>query len=196
MTCALRAGCKGDEMAGEDTRAVTVRKAVPQDLDAVARIYEAACTDMAGTEFDIEWVWGNYPTREGLAERIAAGELLLAERAGAIAGACVIDNADDPTYAVASWRVDVPQPEVGVLHLFVIDPACRRQGIAPVLLEAAAQEARKRGFATLRLDVFDNNEPAVRLYLAHGYEDRGVFTLHYGDGVVHAAHLMELDLRA
>lgn len=169
-------------MAGEDTRAVTVRKAVPQDLDAVARIYEAACTDMAGTEFDIEWVWGNYPTREGLAERIAA--------------ACVIDNADDPTYAVASWRVDVPQPEVGVLHLFVIDPACRRQCIAPVLLEAAAQEARKRGFATLRLDVFDNNEPAVRLYLVHGYEDRGVFTLHYGDGVVHAAHLMELDLRA
>ena len=93
---------------------------------------------------------------------------------GVIAGACVIDNADDPTYAVASWRVDVPQPEVGVLHLFVIDPACRRQGIAPVLLEAAAQEARKRGFATLRLDVFDNNEPAVRLYLVHGYEDRGV----------------------
>ena len=189
-------------MAREDAgktpaRDLRVRPAVPADLDAVCAVYEAACRDMAGTAFDIEWVWGNYPTREGLCERIAAGELIVAEElAGEVVGACVVDNADDPTYAVAPWRIDVPQPPVGVLHLFVVDPARRGRGIAPVLLEASSAAARERGFATLRLDVFDNNEPAVRLYRAHGYEDRGVFVLHYEDGVVHAAHLMELDLRA
>ena len=176
-------------------RDVRVRSAAAADLDAVCALYEAACRDMAGTAFDIEWVWGNYPARDGLAERIAAGELLLAERAGRVVGACVVDNADDPTYAVASWRIDVPQPRVGVLHLFVVDPEHRGEGIAPVLLDAADAAAREHGFSTLRLDVFDNNEPAVRLYARHGYEDRGVFTLHYEDGVVHAAHLMELDLR-
>lgn len=189
-------------MAREDAgktpaRDLRVRPAAPADLDAVCAVYEAACRDMAGTAFDIEWVWGNYPTREGLCERIAAGELIVAEElAGEVVGACVVDNADDPTYAVAPWRIDVPQPQVGVLHLFVVDPARRGRGIAPVLLEASSAAARERGFATLRLDVFDNNEPAVRLYRAHGYEDRGVFVLHYEDGVVHAAHLMELDLRA
>ncbi len=171
------------------------RRATADDLDAVCVLYEAACRAMAGTAFDIEWVWGAYPTRDGLAERIAAGELLIAERAGSVVGACVVDNADDPTYAVASWRIAVPQPQVGVLHLFVVDPEHRGEGIAPVLLDAADAVARERGFATLRLDVFDNNEPAVRLYARHGYEDRGVFTLRYEDGVVHAAHLMELDLR-
>lgn len=171
------------------------RLATDRDLDAVEALYAAVCVDMEGAPYDVEWRTGSYPTREGLAARIEASELLVIEDAGAIVGACVVDNADDPAYAVVPWGVDVPQSEVGVLHLVAVDPAHRGRGLAGALVEDAISLARERGFKALRLDVWTNNDAAVRLYERHGFVDRGVFTLAYGDGVVHDAHLMEYDLR-
>ena len=194
----LRASCGLDAAspASHGFAEVDVRLACAGDLDAVCELYRTACQDMEGKPYDIEWVWGNYPTREGLGANIAAGELLVAELDGKIAGACLVNNAVEPAYDVARWRIDVPQPQVAILHLVVVDPDARGRGIAKALVDASARFAREQGYATVRLDVFDNNDAAVHLYLAHGYEDRGIFTLSYDDGVVHAAHLMELDLRA
>ncbi len=55
----------------------------------------------------------------------------------------------------------------------VVSPVHRRHGMAHALLEAAEDLARRAGKRTIGLHVSENNIPALRLYEAHGYVERG-----------------------
>jgi len=54
--------------------------------------------------------------------------------------------------------------------LFVA-PAARGQGVGTALLDAISQEARKRGYQEVRLDVIDTNPRAKALYLHQGFRE-------------------------
>ena len=63
-------------------------------------------------------------------------------------------------------------------HRFLLDGICvealaRSQGLGSALLEAVCAEARKRGYAEVRLDVIDTNWRAIALYKRLGFEVRG-----------------------
>jgi ribosomal protein S18 acetylase RimI-like enzyme len=45
-----------------------------------------------------------------------------------------------------------------------VRPADRRRGLGVALMEGVLAEARERGLRTVRLEVIDRNEPAIRLY--------------------------------
>ena len=49
-------------------------------------------------------------------------------------------------------------------------PEARRRGLGRALMEAAIETARRRGVRRLRLEVLEQNEPAVRLYEQLGFE--------------------------
>jgi ribosomal protein S18 acetylase RimI-like enzyme len=53
---------------------------------------------------------------------------------------------------------------------FVVIKRCRRQGIGTTLMDAAEDEARRRGCKRLRLTVAKDNSGALALYAARGYE--------------------------
>lgn len=55
----------------------------------------------------------------------------------------------------------------------VVSPAYRRHGLAHALLEAAEDHARRAGKRTVGLHVSENNMPALGLYEAHGYVEKG-----------------------
>jgi ribosomal protein S18 acetylase RimI-like enzyme len=70
---------------------------------------------------------------------------------------------------------------------FVVIERGRRRGIGTVLMDAAEEEARRRGSTRLKLTVAKNNEGALALYAARGYERiaQGVSAgLRRSDGVV------------
>jgi GNAT superfamily N-acetyltransferase len=48
-------------------------------------------------------------------------------------------------------------------------PAARRRGIGRMLMEAAIAAARRRGVGVVRLEVLEQNEPAVQLYRQLGF---------------------------
>ncbi|MGI6498646.1 MAG: ribosomal protein S18-alanine N-acetyltransferase [Oscillospiraceae bacterium] len=54
-----------------------------------------------------------------------------------------------------------------------VHPGCRRQGIGQALLRALLEEARARKMACLTLEVRESNVPAIRLYMAQGFEVAG-----------------------
>ncbi|MEN9409914.1 MAG: hypothetical protein RL216_1888 [Pseudomonadota bacterium] len=73
-----------------------------------------------------------------------------------------------------------------------VSPAARGQGVGTALLEAIAAEGRARGFATLRLDVVDNNTRARALYERMGFtiaRTAGIGPLRHVFGFT-AAHTM------
>ena len=75
------------------------------------------------------------------------------------------------------------------LLLLGVRPARRRQGIGAALLRSVIDEARMRGADVLHLEVRADN-PAVRLYAAHGFRKTGERRGYYRgpDGRQYDAH--------
>ena len=77
-----------------------------------------------------------------------------------------------------------------------VEEACRRQGLATVLLNEAERDARRRGFDKLSLVAFEQNLPAMQLYARHGWHEVRRHPvvphplIHYtGDAVLLVKHL-------
>ncbi len=62
---------------------------------------------------------------------------------------------------------------VGVLGMFVVADY-RGQGVGSQLLDKVIEHAWSRGLKRLELEVFADNEPAIRLYKKYGYVQEGV----------------------
>lgn len=67
------------------------------------------------------------------------------------------------------------------INTLAVAPQFRRRGIARRLLCAAAQEACRRGAASVHLEVRSKNRPALGLYSALGFEIRWIRKKYYSD---------------
>jgi ribosomal-protein-alanine N-acetyltransferase len=76
----------------------------------------------------------------------------------------------------------VAADEAEILTLLVLPPY-RRQGLARVLLDAAAEKARSLGAEKLFLEVAANNLAGRSLYIAAGFTQQGMRPHYYEDGV-------------
>ena len=100
--------------------------------------------------------------RQYLAERLARDEsvvLLAADADGTTLGFVQMY----PTFS--SLRA----ARVFVLYDLFVDPAARQRGLGRRLMEAAAEEARRRGAVSLVLSTAKTNHPAQRLYESLGW---------------------------
>jgi ribosomal-protein-alanine acetyltransferase len=67
------------------------------------------------------------------------------------------------------------------LYSLVVRPESRGRGIARALLAQAEQGARERGAVAIRLEVREDNQPAIALYRKAGYEVVGRTADYYQD---------------
>jgi hypothetical protein len=67
------------------------------------------------------------------------------------------------------WSVWTSSPDCWLEDLFVAEEA-RGTGLGRALMEAALERARERGCGRIELDVNEQNEPALGLYVASGFE--------------------------
>ena len=134
------------------------------DLDELCQAAEATIDDEFG--FTIGFSRHSRPTRQEF-ESYFRGVLMVPGRAlivsrvdGVIAGSiqlvCTPANHSSKAFAAQ------------VENHFVV-PWARGHGLAKLLLDAAEQEATKRGCSVIRLDVRTSLEPAIYLYESAGY---------------------------
>jgi RimJ/RimL family protein N-acetyltransferase len=98
---------------------------------------------------------------EGLADALAAGELLVAEAAGDRAGAVWL--------ATANRR-----SRIEAVRTLVVAPAARGRGLGAAVLRAVAQDAFTRGVHRLEGEVYGFNAAALRSFEAAGFTREGV----------------------
>src|SRR5947209_20591223 len=72
-----------------------------------------------------------------------------------------------------------------------VHPDFRRAGVATGLLQALEERLTDRG--TVRLEVRESNDAAIKFYLKHGFEKRDIVPAYYADG--EAAITMEKEGR-
>lgn len=145
-----------------------VRIASPQDLDALVRIEEAAFT-------------GDRISRRSFRNLLASPSaiVILAE-----------DGGVPVAYAAVLLRAGTA---LARLYSLAVAPGSTGRGLGRTLLRAAERAAFERDRIALRLEVREDNTPAIRLYRSEHYRPIGRIADYYEDGA--AALRFERTLR-
>ena len=152
-----------------------IRLATAADLPAMAALYDAVLDREAesGVVYT-NWQKGSYPTEATARAALEAGTLYVgAAEDGQLWGAAVLNGLQLPEYREIPWSVPAEDREVGVIHTLCIHPASTRQGRARELVAFCEEESRRLGRTAMRLDTWEGNVPANRLYPALGYRYAG-----------------------
>ncbi|EEW50026.1 acetyltransferase, GNAT family [Corynebacterium efficiens YS-314] len=180
---------------------LTFARARPEDTAAVQQVYRRIIDHLGATIDYPRWHQVGHPSPELIAAWITAGELYVVRDGaddnsilGSILGAVVLNHDTADGYGRADWSIDVPPGQVLVVHALGVLPERAGQGIARFILDATVDLARQQGMRAIRLDVYVDNTPALRLYTAYGFTDLGCHHLDYGTYGLTEFHLFELVL--
>jgi ribosomal protein S18 acetylase RimI-like enzyme len=134
----------------------TIRRAGPQDLDALAVLFDAY-RGFYGQPSDVA------RARDWLRTRMRVGEsvVLLAEGDRGIVGFTQLYPMFSSVRTARTW----------ILNDLYVAEAARRSGVARALLDAAADFARDDGAAGLSLETTRDNAAARALYRAAGWHE-------------------------
>ncbi len=143
---------------------ITIEKAAPHNLDAVAALYNAVCDYLADKPFNPNWRRDIFPAREDAEQYLAADGLYIAWEGDKAVGSVALTPEADNALCI---------------HEVAVHPDRLRRGIGAAMLDYAAKEAAARSASVLRLYVWENNAPAIRAYEKSGFirvgrEDTGL----------------------
>ena len=157
-----------------------IRKGTETDIEEVAALYDAVNDYLESHTNYPGWRRGVYPTREDAAQGIAENNLFVAEAEGQIAGTFILRHRPEEAYALADWGNQLDYSEILVLYTFAVHPQFLHQGIGKKMLEFILSYAAEEKNQEVRLDVYENNMPAIRLYEQMGFRYVDTVDLGYG----------------
>ena len=164
------------------------RAATREDRYELARLFRMASGGVA------DYVWSTLaPKYPGLtpleigARRFAREEgnvsyrnCVVAEQEGAVIGMLFTfpieeeqEAHDEPADPILKPYEELEIPGSFYICALALFPAFRSRGVGTKMLSIAREQAHKRGFSTLSLLVFEQNEGALRLYERNGFEVAG-----------------------
>lgn len=150
-----------------------IRIATAQDLDAVARIYDAVLDDQEQNTNFTNWQRGSYPTRNTAEAALAAGTLYVQTEGETMVGCAIFNHEQLSEYGNIPWEYPGEGDEVLVIHTLCVDPAAAGHGYASRMVAFAEELGRKLGCKVLRLDTYEGNTPARAMYTKLGYRFAG-----------------------
>jgi ribosomal protein S18 acetylase RimI-like enzyme len=152
-----------------------IRAAIIEDLGSVCRLISDVVDHLRSQGID---QWDEfYPTRNIFQDDIARGTLLIYSENGSAAGIVTLDDQQPPEYRSVQWTI--PGRSL-VIHRLAVNPAHQGRGIARSLMRHAEKTAARRLFDAIRLDAFEGNPAAVRLYDSLGYRRAGFVSFRKG----------------
>ena len=149
------------------------RKACLEDLDAIAKIYDAIHTQEEAGKTTIGWIRSIYPTKYTALSAIEAKDMFVLEKDGKIVACGRINYEQVDCYAAGNWQYDAAPDQVMVLHTLVVDPAESRNGYGSQFLHQYEAYATANNCPYLRLDTNARNVRARAFYQKHGYREIG-----------------------
>ena len=151
-----------------------IRKAAAADLPGISAIYEAILDrEESGGPVYTNWQRGKYPTADTARTALEAGTLYVGEEGSSLWGVVNLNGEQLPEYDAIPWSIPAERDQVGVIHTLCIHPAWSGKGLARQMALFCEEEARRLGKTVIRLDTWEGNLPANRLYPSIGYRYAG-----------------------
>ena len=150
-----------------------IRKAAAADLPGIGEIYEAIFVQEARGPAYTNWLRGTYPTVDSARQVLEAGTLYVGEEDGVLWGVVNLNGVQLPEYDEIPWSIPAEREAVGVIHTLCIHPRQSGRGRARQMAAFCEETARVQGKSVIRLDTWEGNVPANRLYPSLGYRFAG-----------------------
>lgn len=160
---------------------INIRAAAGCDLERVMDFYHSLIDAMKDAEYKPGWKKGIYPTRESIADYIAAGELYIGESDGQIVSSMAVNHEFNEGYRSAGWSVDAGSSELLVIHILGVRYDLFGSGIAAQMVRFVIDKARRDCMKAIRLDVIEGNLPAEKAYTKFGFSYRETVKMFYDD---------------
>jgi len=149
---------------------VIIEKGNKSDADELARLYDDLNDYLASGINYPGWKKGVYPIREDAIMGIENGELYVARQSGKIIGSIIINHKAEEAYHETKWNVDTSDySDILVIHTLVVHPLYLKNGIGKSLMEFVIELGKKEQMKSIRLDVYERNTPAIKLYESCGF---------------------------
>jgi len=149
---------------------IVFEKGTEFDIDQLAQLYDNLNDFLASSINYPGWIKGVYPIRENAINGVANGNLYVAKNAGKIVGSIILSHEPESAYSKAKWKIEADYSNIYVIYTFVVHPAYLKNGIGMKLMNFATQHCTNKHAKSIRLDVYEKNMPAIRLYEKCGFE--------------------------
>ncbi len=153
-----------------------IRKATIHDIDEIECLYNDLNDYLAEHENGPKWKKGVYPLREHAEEALGESTLYVAVIDEKIVGTVVFSREQDEVYKEIDWQIEFDVP-VFVICKLTVHPNYRGRGVAHSLLNYATVLGKECGIKAIRLDTYEENIPAVKLYEKCGFTYMGLIDL-------------------
>ncbi|MCR1839919.1 GNAT family N-acetyltransferase [Murimonas intestini] len=149
---------------------IRIEHGTDADLDVIEQLYNDLL-DVLETGMNYPgWKRGIYPTRKDALTGIVENSLFVARSGDSIVGAFILNHKPENGYDNAKWLYGGDYSLILVVHTLVVHPAFMNRGIGLQLLRFAEKWGKQNGMKAIRLDVYENNVPAIALYERCGYQ--------------------------
>jgi ribosomal protein S18 acetylase RimI-like enzyme len=112
-----------------------------------------------------------YPNPAAFKNDISRNELFVYEESSKILGCISISTHMDEEYVPVKWLS--PNQKNLYIHRLAVHPDCQGQGYAQKLMSFAEEEAKTKGYISIRLDTFSQNFRNQKFYELRGYKRLG-----------------------
>ncbi|MDF2512375.1 MAG: acetyltransferase [Herbinix sp.] len=149
---------------------ITIRLGTENDIDELEQLYNNLNDHLAATTNYPGWKKGIYPARKDAEAGISEGCLYVSVSSNKIIGSIILRHKPEPAYLPVKWMKDLSYDQVLVIYTLVVHPDYLGKGIGCELLNFASRLGEQSTNKSLRLDVYENNLPAICLYEKCGFQ--------------------------
>lgn len=147
-----------------------IKKGAMKNLDELEKLYDDLNDALSEGINYPGWKKGIYPIREDALKGLENGDLFIAEFEGKIVGSIILSHEPEGGYENVQWHIDAEYDDIFVIRTFVVHPDYFKNNVGYSLMKFAEEEARRCNIKSIRLDVYENNMPAIKLYEKMGYK--------------------------
>ena len=170
---------------------MVIEKGVHADIDELARLYDDL-NDFLDSDINHPgWIKGVYPVRQIAKTGINEQNLYVVRLEGRIIGSIILNHHPEPAYNKALWGIESDYSKIFVIHTLVVHPDFLKAGVGKKLISFACELGKELHMKAIRLDVYENNIPAIKLYEKFGFNYIDTIDLGLGDYGLHRFRLYE-----
>lgn len=140
------------------------------DIDELELLYNDLNDYLAKEVNYPGWIKGIYPIKKNAIDGVKHGDLHVARHNGKIIGSIILSHEPEPAYYKAKWKFESDYSDVFVVHTFVVHPDFLKCGVGKALMDFSIEHTTKAQAKSIRLDVYEGNMPAMRLYEKCGFK--------------------------
>lgn len=140
------------------------------DVDELEQLYNDLNDYLEETMNYPGWKKGIYPVRENAVNGVNNGNLYVAKYNEKIIGSIILSHEPEPAYYKAKWAFESDYLDVFVVHTFVVHPEFMKCGVGNALIDFSIEHSIRSNVKSIRLDVYEGNIPAIKLYEKCGFK--------------------------